>query len=212
MAVIPEQLPVLARQIRDAIDELVTEINNEWNTGVIDWFNSSWCSNNAKLCLGECKTAIDAVWGDYKRAVAAHSEAIKSVVANENAGEAESSSFPGVEAPDLNLSETISDRLPGGRLGKDPTKDITDLTKNVNKIRDMIIQHTENVSSVIKGHAETFDINISEALSASYSDTKTDFTSTFETLASTAATRFNNEEEARDEMNDTNVANMDIRS
>ena len=211
MAITQSEVSALASGLTGDINEVIENVNTQWGK-IIEWFNSNWCSNKAEECVADNKNAIIECWKKYQEVWNSQNNAIRTVIDNENMEEGESSFWPGITCPNLNLSDAIAKTLPNGGVGKRSGADITELNDKVEALRKYIEDNTAQIKATVAEHAAAFDDVVAAALASSVSTSGSNIGEIFTTLVQSAKERFNNEQEARVKMENVNKDNMDIHN
>ena len=171
-----------------------------------DWCASNWGSTTAKETFDEVFEVARSAFKDVKDRLSVKTDAILAMIENYRKTDQYEGSFAGFTFEVPKLENSVPTKLSDGGVGKKADADINDLTQYIKNIQSSV----ETFLTEAYNNASTsgaFDGEEDQALVQGIGDMKEAISTNFETLASSASTRFSNEQEAREEAEKVNVQN-----
>lgn len=201
------KLDSMCNSINNGASSYVTTLTTQ-NKNMVDAFNANWVSNSSRKLANEIRECLISLENAITQTFADKNDAIKMSVDNFNTIEEEHISYSGFSFDKPALNFELAAALPNGKVGVADganLKDIeTPMTNLVNEVVEILNEIKAKVSS-----ADAFDNAEQEALTSSIDRIKNTFETNMNELSQSLVDRMSKEISARDELDATNIQNLE---
>ena len=182
------KLNSMCASINSAAGDYEARVTNAVNT-LQQTFNNNWISNSSKSLANEIATCVDELVRNVKQVFTNRDDAIRASVNNFNSVENESISYPGFT------------------FGTPSTGDLNTINNDFTTFVSQVDDTLNNIVTTVQ-NADAFDSSEQQALTSSVTTIKNNFNSSMDTLKSQLNTRVSSEISTRDQLNQTNISNL----
>ncbi len=202
------KLNSMCASINSAAGDYEARVTNAVNT-LQQTFNNNWISNSSKSLANEIATCVDELVRNVKQVFTNRDDAIRASVNNFNSVENESISYPGFTfgTPSTGALNSLNNTLPNGKVGVAEGADLNTINNDFTTFVSQVDDTLNNIVTTVQ-NADAFDSSEQQALTSSVTTIKNNFNSSMDTLKSQLNTRVSSEISTRDQLNQTNISNL----
>lgn len=174
---------------------------------LLDAFNNNWVSNSSQTLATEIQDCLSSLATAVTSTFSSKNSDIKNSVTNFNAVENENIVYNGFSFGTPNISLTLNNALPSGKIG---VADGADLNAINAPMTSLVSEVTEVLGEVKKAvvNSDAFSQSEQSALTTAVDKINSAFGTSMTELKETLATRMSGEIEARAQLDNANLSNL----